>query len=364
MGIFTSWLPSTTKTFVLLILCFQNSFFTLLRRYSQGVLKEQYSKYEVLLLGEVIKLVFSMFMISSTVLSKLKDDQHRPSLFSRLYWLSCNSGKMFALALGYGVMNVLSYVALRHVGAGVFTIFAQFKTITTATFSTLVLGREYSWTRQRALLELVLGAVAFSGSAFQYSKEGNHVLGTSAVLIEVTLSGLASIYFEKVIKVDPEKLNIWERNFQLALGSIPVYFAMALFFPPEAGLGTGWSSVTVALSCLGAAGGLLVALSVKHGDSVLKTLATTGSILLSTVLEYLLLGGPFTGEMGAAGGIVVLAICNYTFDRTPIPIDNSVMTTAGTKTDGTDIEGALRKEEEGEIVSDGKTGKETVPLVI
>ena len=43
------------------------------------------------------------------------------------------------------------------------------------------------------------------------------------VLIEVTLSGFASIYFEKVIKMDPQQLGIWERNFQLALGSMGVY---------------------------------------------------------------------------------------------------------------------------------------------
>jgi len=54
---------------------------------------------------------------------------------------------------------------------------------------------------------------------------GNVILGTAAVMIEVTLSGFASIYFEKVIKTDPEQLGIWERNYQLAFGSIPVYIA-------------------------------------------------------------------------------------------------------------------------------------------
>eukprot|EP00957_Ditylum_brightwellii_P053824 4078056-Ditylum_brightwellii.AAC.1 len=39
---------------------------------------------------------------------------------------------------------------------------------------------------------------------------GNAVVGVVAVLIEVTLSGFASIYFEKVIKNDPEQLGIWE----------------------------------------------------------------------------------------------------------------------------------------------------------
>lgn len=35
---------SSTKLFVLCLLCMQNTMFTVLRRYSQGVLKENYSK--------------------------------------------------------------------------------------------------------------------------------------------------------------------------------------------------------------------------------------------------------------------------------------------------------------------------------
>jgi hypothetical protein len=35
---------SSMKLFVLFLLCMQNTMFTVLRRYSQGVLKENYSK--------------------------------------------------------------------------------------------------------------------------------------------------------------------------------------------------------------------------------------------------------------------------------------------------------------------------------
>jgi UDP-sugar transporter A1/2/3 len=72
------------------------------------------------------------------------------------------------------------------------------------------------------------------------------------------------------------------------------------------------------LALLGAAGGLLVALSIKYGDSILKTLATTGAIILSSLLDHYLLGGPLTASMMIAGVQVVIAICNYTFDATPV----------------------------------------------
>lgn len=83
------------------------------------------------------------------------------------------------------------------------------------------------------------------------------------------------------------------------------------------GYGQGWSVNAVMLSLLGAAGGLLVALSIKYGDSILKTLATTGAIILSATLDHFMLGGPLTAIMCIAGAQVIIAICNYTFDTTP-----------------------------------------------
>jgi Nucleotide-sugar transporter len=101
-------------------------------------------------------------------------------------------------------------------------------------------------------------------------------------------------------------------------GSIPVYLAfMAWSGGGTAGYFGGWTVVAWLVALLGAAGGLLVALSIKYGDAILKTLATTASIILSSVLEWWWLDGVITPVMVIAGVQVVLAICNYTFDPTP-----------------------------------------------
>jgi UDP-sugar transporter A1/2/3 len=104
------------------------------------------------------------------------------------------------------------------------------------------------------------------------------------------------------------------------MNSLPVY---CIFLAGEgggkAGFFGGWSIVAFALAILGAAGGLLVALSIKYGDSILKTLATTGAIIWSSILDHMLLGGPLTPSMMIAGVQVIISICNYTFDSTPPP---------------------------------------------
>lgn len=222
-------------------------------------------------------------------------------------------------------MNILSYVALRNISASLFTICAQLKILTTATFSCTILNRKYSMAKWRALFTLSIGVLLFSEPIWNdpeakiaTDENSNVLLGTVAVLTEVTLSGFASIYFEKVIKTDAEQLNIWERNFQLAFGSFPVYLTfICVNGGDKAGYFGGWTLITYVLGILGASGGLLVALSIKYGDAILKTLATTGAIVLSSVLDHVWLGGPLTTAMILSGCIVVLAIFDYSFDPTP-----------------------------------------------
>lgn len=271
----------------------------------------------MLLVGEIIKFAYSAYKITSDL-----GPGEKP--VPKLRYLLKRSSKMAVLAGIYGAMNILSFVSLRNISAGMFTVFAQLKILTTATCSSVMLRRSYSMTKWRALISLMMGVLLFSEPIWNKADNsknpegGNVILGTAAVLIEVTLSGFASIYFEKVIKTDPEQLGIWERNYQLAFGSIPIYIMFMLWEDGGvAGYFGGWSVVAGILALLGAAGGMLVALSIKHGDSILKTLATTGAIVLSATLDHYILGGPLTNIMCIAGVIVVLSICNYTFDASP-----------------------------------------------
>jgi UDP-sugar transporter A1/2/3 len=289
----------------------------------------------------------------------------------------------------YGAMNILSFVALRNISAGLFTIIAQTKVFTTAVFSSLILQRRYTATQWRALVALVLGVLLFTEPVWNSSKftgtsltqgggdasqehqlwKQDHQrpwLGTMAVMMEVTMSGFASIYFEKVIKIDPLQLSIWERNFQLALGSVPVYL---LFILQENvggttqsghGPGSGWTPLAVVVAALGAAGGLLVALSIKYGDSILKTLATTGAIILSSVLDHVWLRGPLTPTMMIAGCQVIFAICNYTFDATP-PVSPAAAKAAAAVTSPLAME-AAKKDTTDQIAS--QPDEEMVPLML
>ncbi|RYG95388.1 hypothetical protein EON65_56060 [archaeon] len=78
----------------------------------------------------------------------------------------------------------------------------------------------------------------------------------------------------------------------------------------------GWTISAVVLSLIQAGGGLLVAATLKYADSILKTLATSGSIVLSAALGHLLLGADLGIFVSIGCCCTILAICNYSLDTT------------------------------------------------
>ena len=297
------------------------------------------------------------------------------ALLTHLIDLIRRSRKMLTLAVIYGIGNILSYYALARVGAGTFVVFAQGKTLTTALFSSILMGRKYSWTKWRALLTLVAGVVLFviptlegKGDEQTAAQRSDVLTGCLAVFVVIMISGFASIYFERAIKNEKasEGLDIWARNFQLGFHSIFIYVFLLLLYPtPHEGNSSkyfaDWTPLAFGLSAFGAAGGLLVALSIKYGDSVLKTLAISGSIIYSAIVDKFLLGGPLTGQMSISAFIVVVAIVSYTFDATPSDESSQSNVVEKTKEDNSVAE--TKDVEDGNFDTDDESLLSQVSLV-
>eukprot|EP01041_Mallomonas_annulata_P007860 gene7860-16084_t len=321
------------RWFVLIVLCFQNSGHALLTRYSQGVLHEKYSSTEVVLVGEIIKIIVSAYLI----LAENEDSDATGNGFTKLLWLAVNARKVIVLVILYSIGNILAYYALARVDAAAYTVCLQLKAFTTAGFAVIVLGRNISFPKWRALMLLVVGCILVASPTFNrpcaeqllasQNKTDSTVsvfesaLGLGAVLIMVTISGFSATYFESMLKKTNEKITIWERNFQLALYSILFLISLVVYESMSNATTnewkpffSGWTINTVLITAIQAGGGLLVAATLKYADAVLKTLATAGSIVLSAVLGHMLLGGTLDIFVVLGSFSTILAIFNYTLD--------------------------------------------------
>ncbi len=321
------------KLAVLLTLMIQNAAHALLARYSQGILKEKYSSTEVVLMGEVMKLFISGYL---SLVDTSETDAPGQGL-QKLMWLALHGKRIILLVILYSVANLLAYYALARVDASVYSVLLQLKIVTTAGFAVTILGRNISWSKWRALLLLVLGCILVASPAFQKDKcdeEGDtesdrrvssleSMMGVGAVLFMVTISGYSAIYFEQMLKRVTEKVTIWERNFQLALYSILLLCIVNVYEANTKKMNSlqsshswfeGWTINTVMIAIVQASGGLLVAATLKYADAVLKTLATSGSIVMSAVVGWMLLGGSLDIFVAIGCLVTILAIFNFVLE--------------------------------------------------
>jgi UDP-galactose transporter len=232
-------------------------------------------------------------------------------------------------AVIYLIMNMLSFYSLQRVDAATFSVIFQLKLVTTAFFSRTLLSKNFSWIQYRSLALVVLGVIQItlstqpqedcdelnqtaSTSQSMKSQTIEYYQGVFAAVGEVTLSGLCTVYMEKMFKDKSAELTLWDRNVQLALASIPVYLVVvSVTDKKDQEFFHGWSIVAAFLAFLGAFGGIVVAMSLRYTDAILKTFATTGSIIVTTLASYLLLEGPMNSSIVIAALVVTLAVMSY-----------------------------------------------------
>jgi solute carrier family 35 (UDP-sugar transporter), member A1/2/3 len=231
--------------------------------------------------------------------------------------------KMMIPAALYTLQNNLQFVAASNLDAATFQVTYQGKILTTAFFAVFMLRQSLSPRKWVSLVVLTAGVamVQLQSASSTPSKktEGNWVTGMMAVGIACVLSGLAGVYFEKILK--GESVSIWVRNVQLSSTSIVIAATGALVWDGEAikqsGFFQGYNTLVLATILVQAVGGIIVALVVKYADNILKGFATSIAIILSIVASVFMFDFVVTGSFMAGAAIVLLATYLYALPDGP-----------------------------------------------
>lgn len=234
------------------------------------------------------------------------------------------------------LQNSLLYFAISNLDTAIFQVTYQFKILPTALFSVVMLGRTLSLRNWLALALLIFGVAivqlpaaetanlqplknSHTGDHFPWSLGGfrglgttasaplhkrsatyegiqdddalenpkmNTSLGIAAALLGCTVSSLASVYLEKILKDAIQPVSLWVRNVQLAVYSMfPALFIGVFYMDGEEighnGFFAGYNWAVWTTLLLQAVGGMVVSLCVNYADNIAKTFAMSISILIS-----------------------------------------------------------------------------------
>lgn len=174
----------------------------LLMRYSRTVERPPdqplYLASTAVFVMEVMKLVICFLVVAYQVgLSKFIGEIYHHTVGSPYELL-----KLCVPSVLYTVQNNLLYLALTNLDAATYQVCYQLKILTTAVFSAVLLGRQFSPRKWVALLILTAGVavVQLSGSQDQHAtttaaEDRNRWIGLIAVLCAACTSGFSGVYF-------------------------------------------------------------------------------------------------------------------------------------------------------------------------
>lgn len=149
------------KTFSLGLLIFMNTAQVIFMRYARTCSTEKYESTTAVVLGEIMKIVMSFFLMvfengSLSKANKMITTQAKENRREVLL--------QAVPALLYTVQNVAMYVAISNLDAGLFQICTRMKILITALLSVLFLGKQLRALQWISLFILVLGVVIVKGT--------------------------------------------------------------------------------------------------------------------------------------------------------------------------------------------------------
>ena len=234
-------------------------------------------------------------------------------------------------AMLYTVQNNLLIVALKNLDAATYQVTYQLKILTTAVFSVILLNKKLTARQWISLVLLTFGVALVQLPSHDKMREvidpdklpenppniikaglfvQDHFVGLVAVLISCFSSGFAGVFYEKQLKASAQP-SIILRNLQLGVFSV-LLAGLAVIqqdyhIVREKGLFYGFTPLVWTIVVIQAIGGLVVAATIKYADNILKGFATSISILLSSMLSWLVLDDLRPSGFFLPGTILVLS---------------------------------------------------------
>lgn len=301
----------------LIILVVQNASTILLLRYVRTVPGDLFFSTTAIVCQEAIKMLASLILLYSETwdFGEFKSRINQQILNNKM-----DSIKTGVPALLFTIQTNLVYLAISNLDAAVFQVTFQLKILTTAIFMVVMLNRSLRVIQWISLVILCSGVSIIQIQNTKSGKGGsaeqkNAIFGLFCVIMACVLSGLAGVYFEKILK--NSKVSIWVRNIQL--GVFGTFFALLTVYVSDfdnvmtKGFFFGYNSLVWLNIIIQSSGGLLVAVVIKYADNILKGFATSVAIIVSCIASVYLFDTNIDFLFALGTFMVVLSVVLYSY---------------------------------------------------
>jgi len=320
------------KYMSLLTLTAQNAILGLSMRYSRTRDGDMFYEATAVLMAELVKFFTCLFLVYKDLHYDI--NEWKNTLYQTIWINKVDTLKVCIPSFIYLVQNNLLYVAASNLDVATYQITYQLKILTTAIFAVLILKRQLIKTQWLSLGFLIIGVAMVQLSDAKESnvntENQSRAKGFIAAISACVLSGLAGIYFEKILK--GSDVSVWMRNVQLSLMSVP--FGIGAVWLKhgseisENGFFFGYDLFIWYLVVLNATGGLLVAVVIKYADNILKGFACSLAIIITCFVSVLLFGFQLSIQFILGAVFVIMSIFMYGYQPPKKTVKNEEITEA------------------------------------
>lgn len=294
------------KALSLFFLCLQNLSFSFLVNKREDTPDSRI----VVLLTEVVKFFVSLFLLF--IFGSSKD-----------YYSVFNQRTLLLISIPsllYFFQNNLCYISLTRIPPLYFSLLYQTKILTTALFTTILFKKKFTKRKIIALFLLFCGVFFVQADFSSVHKKQNNLdvlIGIFSLCLASVFSGFTGVYTEWFLKkgnnIKGKKTNyifistLQSAFFGIIFSIISIFSSYLTLIPKK--VFSGITNRTYLIVLNQSIGGLLVVITTKYADSVLKTFSTCISIVLFMLTTKNVFELSFLFKIGTV--FVIIAVFLY-----------------------------------------------------
>lgn len=290
----------------------------------------------VILLTEFIKLIMSaVIYIAQRGVSNLCNNVTNSDSF-RIGPMATLFAQYLPVAFLYTVSNNLMINNLQYFDPTAYVILQSSKLIVTATVMWIVTGRGINRMKQISILIITAGVCMKETPTSKSSGADNQSGGDSGIdtmshyfhlgliLLQMLCGVLASLYNESLLKKGKKEIDINVANMSLYIESI-LLNGFAMWMIPQGSLGHSSFNANIDMVCSSvlhqgiiltlAMVGIVSSLMLRYVDTLSKAVASSTTILFTTVLGRIFFGIEISGQMIISAVLVIIGVHSYTFSN-------------------------------------------------